>query len=170
MSSSTRHPITLGLQGGGTHGAFTWGVLDRLLEDERLAIEGVSGASAGAIKAALLVQGYEADGANGARAAMDRFWHLVADMAWMNPIQPTWLERLQGNWNLDANQEVATGVELTHGAQGCHRFLGCDEMDMEAVSRRGPHPRNGTRRRGKPPEEGFDIDRAALIGMGVAES
>ena len=49
-----RKRVTLALQGGGSHGAFTWGVLDRVLEDERIEIEGISGASAGAINAALL--------------------------------------------------------------------------------------------------------------------
>jgi len=50
--------INLALQGGGAHGAFTWGVLDRLLEDERLEIEGISGTSAGAMNAGALLQGY----------------------------------------------------------------------------------------------------------------
>ena len=50
--------INLALQGGGAHGAYTWGVLDRLLADERIEIEGISGTSAGAINAAVLVDGY----------------------------------------------------------------------------------------------------------------
>jgi NTE family protein len=60
--------INLALQGGGAHGAFTWGVLDRLLEDERIGIEGISGTSAGAINAALVAQGHIKGGAAGARA------------------------------------------------------------------------------------------------------
>ena len=60
MSSTKR--VNLALQGGGSHGAFTWGVLDRLLEDERLTIEGVSGTSAGAMNAAVLADGLMRDG------------------------------------------------------------------------------------------------------------
>ncbi|KAF1043926.1 MAG: hypothetical protein GAK35_01979 [Herbaspirillum frisingense] len=66
--------VSLALQGGGSHGAFTWGVLDRLLEDGRLGIEGISGASAGAMNAAVMAQGYAQDGREGARAALERFW------------------------------------------------------------------------------------------------
>ncbi len=70
--------VNLALQGGGSHGAFTWGVLDRLLEDGRLGFEGLSGASAGAMNATLLAQGWMMDGRDGARAALDRFWRSIA--------------------------------------------------------------------------------------------
>ena len=69
--------VNLALQGGGSHGAFTWGVLDRLLEDGRLGIEAVSGASAGAMNAAVLAHGWAEDGRDGARAALERFWAAV---------------------------------------------------------------------------------------------
>ena len=62
-SAANKRRINLALQGGGAHGAFTWGVLDRLLEDERIAIEGISGTSAGALNAAVLAQGFTAGGA-----------------------------------------------------------------------------------------------------------
>src|SRR5260370_40820466 len=61
------HALNLALQGGGTHGAFTWGVLDRLLEDDRLEIEGISGTSAGAMNAVVLAQGFARAGKDGAR-------------------------------------------------------------------------------------------------------
>jgi NTE family protein len=70
--------IDLALQGGGSHGAFTWGVLDRLLEDEELAFDGVSGTSAGALNAAVLATGLAEGGRAGARAALRAFWHDVA--------------------------------------------------------------------------------------------
>ncbi len=70
--------VTLALQGGGSHGAFTWGVLDRLLEDERIEIEGISGASAGAINAAVLAHGLTVGGRTGAREALAAFWNSVA--------------------------------------------------------------------------------------------
>jgi NTE family protein len=73
--------ISLALQGGGSHGAFTWGVLDRLLEDERIEIEGVSGASAGALNAALLAYGLATGGREGARRALADFWSRVGRSA-----------------------------------------------------------------------------------------
>ncbi|QDZ27395.1 patatin-like phospholipase family protein [Noviherbaspirillum sp. UKPF54] len=78
MSGKT---ITLALQGGGSHGAFTWGVLDRLLEDERIDIEGISGASAGAMNAVVLAHGLTTDGRDGARRALREFWTSVAASA-----------------------------------------------------------------------------------------
>lgn len=77
----TSKAITLALQGGGSHGAFTWGVLDRLLEDERIEIEGISGASAGAMNAVVLAYGLTVGGRNGARKALKEFWTSVARKA-----------------------------------------------------------------------------------------
>lgn len=71
--------LNLALQGGGAHGAFTWGVLDRLLEDGRANFEGVSGTSAGAMNAVVLAQGLMTGGNEGARAALANFWNAVAD-------------------------------------------------------------------------------------------
>lgn len=70
--------IDLALQGGGSHGAFTWGVLDRLLEDEHLHFQGVSGTSAGALNAAVLATGYQQGGRDGARQALKAFWQDVS--------------------------------------------------------------------------------------------
>ena len=66
---AAKKPINLALQGGGAHGAFTWGVLDRLLEDGRLDFDGFSGTSAGAMNAAAFAVGWEGGGADGARCA-----------------------------------------------------------------------------------------------------
>ncbi|MBL8334623.1 MAG: patatin-like phospholipase family protein [Rubrivivax sp.] len=71
-------PLDLALQGGGSHGAFTWGVLDRLLQDEGLAIDGVSGTSAGALNAAVMATGWAEGGRGGARQALAAFWHDVS--------------------------------------------------------------------------------------------
>lgn len=70
--------VNLALQGGGAHGAFTWGVLDALLEDGRVHFDGVSGTSAGAMNAVMLGQGLMAGGPEGARAALRAFWSSVA--------------------------------------------------------------------------------------------
>jgi len=69
--------INLALQGGGAHGAFAWGVLDRLLEDGRIAIEGISATSAGAMNAAVLAYGFAEGGPDGARKALAGFWRRI---------------------------------------------------------------------------------------------
>ena len=71
--------LNLALQGGGAHGAFTWGVLDALLEDGRIAFDGVSGTSAGAMNAVVLAHGWMIGGRDGARAALRGFWTALAD-------------------------------------------------------------------------------------------
>jgi NTE family protein len=68
----------LALQGGGSHGAYTWGVLDRLLEERTIDIEAVSGASAGAMNAVVLAYGLSTGGREGAREALDAFWSAVS--------------------------------------------------------------------------------------------
>src|SRR5947209_14316234 len=71
-------PINLALQGGGAHGAFTWGVLDQLLDDGRLVIDGLSGTSAGALNAVVMVDGLARGGAEAARARLAEFWRAVS--------------------------------------------------------------------------------------------
>jgi NTE family protein len=93
--------VDLALQGGGAHGAFTWGVLDRLLEERWLEIEGVSGTSAGAMNAAVLVDGLESGGRDGARAALERFWRGVSEAARFSPFQRTLLDVLLDRWTLE---------------------------------------------------------------------
>jgi NTE family protein len=82
--------VTLALQGGGSHGAFTWGVLDRLLEDGRIRIEGISGASAGAMNAVVLAHGYMQGGIDGARAALAKFWESVSTGEPFNIMPAEW--------------------------------------------------------------------------------
>ncbi|MDQ0348162.1 patatin-like phospholipase family protein [Ancylobacter vacuolatus] len=93
--------VDLALQGGGSHGAFTWGVLDRLLEEDWLSIEGISGTSAGAMNAAVLADGFAAGGREGARAALDAYWRQVAEAARFSPFQRGPLDVLLGRWTLD---------------------------------------------------------------------
>ncbi|HEY1721758.1 MAG TPA: patatin-like phospholipase family protein [Magnetospirillaceae bacterium] len=97
----TQKTINLALQGGGSHGAFTWGVLDRLLDEERLIIEGISGTSAGAMNAAVLAQGLARNGRIGAKAALDTFWRRVSALSLFSPVRRTLLDVVTGNWNLD---------------------------------------------------------------------
>jgi NTE family protein len=95
--------IDLALQGGGSHGAFTWGVLDRLLEEPWLQIDAISGTSAGAMNAAVMADGWVEGGASGARAALDAYWERVARAAAFSPLQRTPLDRMLGRWTLDSS-------------------------------------------------------------------
>jgi NTE family protein len=103
--------IDLALQGGGSHGAFTWGVLDRLLEEPWLQIDAISGTSAGAMNAAVLAGGWANGGASGAREALDAYWDRVARAALFSPVQRTPVDRALGRWSLD-NSPVFLGLEM----------------------------------------------------------
>ena len=93
--------VDLALQGGGAHGAFTWGVLDRLLEESWLQIEGISGTSAGAMNAAALISGYVDGGAQGARENLELFWRRVSESARLSPLRRNPFDVLLGRWTLD---------------------------------------------------------------------
>jgi NTE family protein len=98
--------VSLALQGGGSHGAFTWGVLDGLLEDGRLAIEAITGASAGAMNAVVIVEGWLAGGVDGARSALETFWRRVSLDASFPVAQRELLSRLLGSWGNQAWTDV----------------------------------------------------------------
>lgn len=86
--------ISLALQGGGTHGAFTWGALDRLLEDDSFDIAAISGTSAGALNGAALKAGLVAGGTGGARERLRHLWEMIVDIGdfrslpWLQPMLP----------------------------------------------------------------------------------
>ena len=111
MKDKTREPvlIDLALQGGGAHGAFTWGVLDRLLEVPWLRLEAISGTSAGAMNAVVLahglLEGFGRGGSEparrGGKEALEKFWRSVSDAARWSPFQRTPLDILGGRWTLD---------------------------------------------------------------------
>lgn len=103
--------INLALQGGGSHGAYTWGVLNRLLEEKRLTIEGISGASAGAMNAIALAQGYTANGREGAKKALASLWDQVSDMHVFSPVQRNPVDAMMGNWSLN-NSPSYTAFDL----------------------------------------------------------
>ncbi len=93
--------INLALQGGGAHGAFTWGVLDGLLEDGRVAIEAISGTSAGAMNAVVLADGMMKGGRDGARQALSDFWNAVSRWGSWSPLTRSLKAMMTGDWNLD---------------------------------------------------------------------
>ncbi|MBO0733377.1 MAG: patatin-like phospholipase family protein [Methylocapsa sp.] len=112
-TSPQRDPVLvdLALQGGGAHGAFTWGVLDRLLEEPWLRIDGISGTSAGAMNAAVLIDGFVKGGAGGARAALKKFWRRISDAARFSPFQRGPLDIVLGRWTLDSSP-MYVGMDL----------------------------------------------------------
>jgi NTE family protein len=93
--------VDFALQGGGAHGAFTWGVLDRLLEEPWLEIDGISGTSAGAMNAAVLADGFALGGREGAKEALQNFWRSVSNAARFSPFQRGPFDVLAGRWTLD---------------------------------------------------------------------
>lgn len=98
-----RLPVDLAFQGGGSHGAFTWGVVERLLDEPSLQIESVSGASAGSMNAVVFAHGFMLDGPAGAKAALEKFWRAVSDAARFSPIQRSPFNVARGDWSLDGS-------------------------------------------------------------------
>jgi len=95
--------IGLALQGGGAHGAFTWGVLDRLFEAGVLRIEAISGASAGALNAAVAANGLLTKDPEGAREDLENFWRTVSSNAAYTPYSPTLLDKIMNGWDQDGS-------------------------------------------------------------------
>src|SRR3984893_12168883 len=104
-SAITRDPILvdLALQGGGSHGAFTWGVLDRLLEEPWPRIDGISGRSPRLDDAGLLLDGHSKGGGAGARTALENFWLRVSEAARFSPLRRGPLDVILGRWTLDSS-------------------------------------------------------------------
>ena len=96
-----KRTINLALQGGGAHGAFTWGVLDRLLEEDNLSFEGVVATSAGAMNASVLAYGMAEGGKRGAQKALANFWRRVSHAAAFSPLQPSLFDKLTGSRSLE---------------------------------------------------------------------
>ena len=93
--------VNLALQGGGSHGAFTWGVLDRLLDDERLSFEGISATSAGAVNAVVLADGLAAGGRKGAKEALRGYWRKVSEVASRGIFQPSPIDQVNSSYGLE---------------------------------------------------------------------
>jgi NTE family protein len=104
--------VSLALQGGGAHGAFTWGVLDAVLEDGRLAIEAVTGASAGAMNAVVMVEGWLNGGIDGARSQLETFWRKASVGSSLSSLQRGLLRPMLGYWR---NQPWMTAVTQNLG-------------------------------------------------------
>src|SRR5271170_3721034 len=93
--------INLALQGGGSHSAFTWGVLDRLLEDERLTFDGITATSAGSVNAVLLADGLALGGRSAAKELLSVFWKKMSDMTSSSIIASSFLDKLNPHFGLE---------------------------------------------------------------------
>jgi NTE family protein len=93
--------VNLALQGGGSHGAFTWGVLDRLLEDERIVFDGVTATSAGGVNAVLLADGMARGGRQGAKELMRTFWKKMSDTTSASIIAPSFFDKMNPKFGLE---------------------------------------------------------------------
>ena len=144
MQRSTPKAINLALQGGGAHGAFTWGVLDRLLEDERLEIAAISGTSAGALNGAALKAGWISGGRDGARENLDWLWGQVmglpnTDVAdWISALAPptdmvtAMMEMSAAYLSMDASTRVSSPyMSLTTLENPLQRIV--EQFDFDRV-------------------------------------
>jgi len=111
MTDDSKSGVALALQGGGAHGAFTWGVLDRLLEDG-VVPEAICGVSSGAIIGAMLAQGLVRGGCAEARVEIRKFWRVVAQAHAVSPLQSAPLERWLWGWDM-SNSVLWQGLEMT---------------------------------------------------------
>ena len=136
--------VDLALQGGGAHGAFTWGVLDRFLEEDRLQIEGISGTSAGAMNAAVLADGHAAGGREGAQAALRDFWRRVSDAARLSPFRRSPFDVMLGRWTMDTSPvflafdlaaRLFSPYDLNPMGGNPLREILADSVDFERVAR-----------------------------------
>jgi NTE family protein len=105
--------VNLALQGGGAHGAFAWGVLDRLLVDERVTIDGISATSAGAMNAVVVAYGWTIGGRDGARRALDAFWHRIASAPAAGWLQSSWFDRMMRDDSLRFSPALAVFDSIT---------------------------------------------------------
>ena len=136
--------LNLALQGGGSHGAFTWGVLDRLLEEDALQFEGITGTSAGAVNAVVLTDGLAAGGRDGARDALRAYWRKVSTLAERGLFRPSLLdkgnpdfglERSPGFWFLEPMTYFASPYQLNPFNYNPFKDLLAESIDFERVRR-----------------------------------
>lgn len=153
MTTATRGPgrrtrhhkgVNIALQGGGAHGAFTWGVLDQFFEDDRLWIDAISGTSAGAMNAVAAAHGMHENGAIGARETLRTFWHEVSRAAQTSPIQRSWWAKATGDWSLETSpgyqwmnfvQRVASPYDLNPFQINPLRDVVAKVIDFDRVRR-----------------------------------
>jgi NTE family protein len=143
-SPKDKKPVTLALQGGGSHGAFTWGVLDRLLEEPSLDIKAISGTSAGAINGAALIHGMAEGDSEAAKKALHDFWHSVSqagesalnpcwhlpDLLGLRDIATAWGGALSHFWSPYDNPSYANALEPLIANLDFERLRRCDKPKL----------------------------------------
>ena len=143
-STRVRRKIDLALQGGGAHGAFTWGVLHRLLEDDRIEISAISGSSAGAINAVVMAAGLMAGGRTAAREALHELWASIGASARLNPLNGGMFGAMFGSaaaaWTplglyLDMASHVFSPYQFNPLNVNPLRQVIADAVDFDAVRR-----------------------------------
>jgi len=108
--------VNLALQGGGSHGAFTWGVLDRFLEEKRLAFEGITATSAGAVNAVALADGLAVGGREAARESLRTYWKTVAALSAQGVFRPSPLDKVSRGHGLEHSPGYLFMESLTYFA------------------------------------------------------
>jgi NTE family protein len=147
--NATRKRIKLALQGGGSHGAFTWGVIDRLLEHGGFEVEAVVGTSAGAVNAAVLDYGLAVGGPDGGRERLSDFWHRASATGRFGPLRPTPLDKLFSSGNMtfspfwhvhDLLSKIFSPYEINPGNLNPLRdlLLAVIDFDRLRASQNGP--------------------------------
>lgn len=111
--TGTKHPVMLALQGGGAHGAFSWGVLDQLLLDGRVKIDAISASSGGALTAVVMADGYLRDGVDGARHALIAFWKRISTASSMMPLRISMVDKMLSNVGVDFSPSTVALDYLT---------------------------------------------------------
>ena len=142
--NSNHKGINIALQGGGAHGAFTWGVLDRLFEHDRLWIDGISGTSAGAMNAVAAAHGMHENGAIGARERLRLLWRAFSKAGSLSPAKRSWWARASGDWSLETSpgyhwlnslQRFASPYDLNPFGYNPLREALTEVIDFERVQR-----------------------------------
>ncbi|MEX2518095.1 MAG: patatin-like phospholipase family protein [Paracoccaceae bacterium] len=121
--------VNLALQGGGSHGAFTWGVLDKIFEDDRIWIEAISGTSAGAMNAVVAAQGMYENGGAGARKRLEEFWRAVSKSSRTSPIQRSVWAQMTGDWSM----ETSPGYRIFSALQNTLSPYDINPMDINPL-------------------------------------
>ncbi|MCR9257852.1 MAG: patatin-like phospholipase family protein [Alphaproteobacteria bacterium] len=143
-SAKHEKAINIALQGGGAHGAYTWGVLDKLFEDDRIWIEAISGTSAGAMNAVVAAMGMRENGAVGARERLHEFWRAVSQVGIASPIQRSIWAKMHGNWSLsgspsyilfDLMSRLASPYDLNPFDHNPLRDLVAEFVDFDKVAK-----------------------------------
>jgi predicted acylesterase/phospholipase RssA len=117
-----RKVINLALQGGGSHSAFTWGVLDRLLEDERLTFDGITATGAGSINAVVLADGLASGGREAASEHLETFWRRMSEIVSTSIIAPSFFDKMNPTF----------GLEYSPGYLFALRVAGCATSNRSA--------------------------------------